>query len=163
MNLFEFIKKNIIILIAILIIIGILIFYSVREYRASKTIYQSKENEEYVMIPKTYGVNEYTTFNISLDTMLKIYFNDYKSIVINDMNEAYNKIDEEYRKIKFPTIESFREYLVKTNFINFKIDKYSTNEPIYTLYDEKGNMFIFKVEGVLQYKVYFDTETVEIR
>lgn len=163
MNLFEFIKKNIIILITILVILGILIFYSVREYRASKTIYQSKENEEYEMIPKTYGINEYVSFNISLETMLKIYFNDYKNIVLTDINEAYKMVDEEYRKIKFPTVESFKDYLVKTNFTNFKIDKYNANEPRYTLYDEKGNMFIFVTEGVLQYKVYFDTETVEIR
>ena len=160
----ELIKKNMFFVIAILIIIVCIAVNLIRNYRASKVTYENKAMvDDYVTVPKTYNVNEYTNFNISNENAIRIYFNDFKTLVRSNINEAYSKLDEEYKNKKFPNIDSFKNYLNSINFVNSEIEKYSMTSTKYVMYDKKGNMYIFRIDGVLQYKVYFDEDTVEIR
>lgn len=160
----ELIKKNIFLVIAVFIIIVCISYYFIRNYRASKVQYNSEAYiDNYVTVPRTYNVNEYTKLNISNENAVKIYFNDFKTLVMSDINEAYLKLNKEYREKKFPSIESFKNYLGSINFINSNIVKYSINSSMYKMYDNNNHMYIFKFDGVLQYEVYFDENTVEIR
>lgn len=161
MKLLDFIRKNIVIIIAILIIIGVLSYSTIKNYLGTRGIYVSRANDEYTMIPKTYKVNEYSNVNISTDTIIRIYFSDFKNTVRYDIENAYLRLDEEYRSKNFPTIESFQEYLKSINFENSKVEKYNISSSTYTVYDNFDNIYIFEVDGVLQYKIYFDKQTVE--
>ena len=156
MKLLEFIRKNIVVIIAVLIIIGVLSYTGIKRYLGTRGIYVSRANDEYTMIPKTYKVNEYANVNISTDTVIRIYFSDFKNTVGYAIDDAYSKLDKEYRDKNFPTIESFQNYLKSINFENSRVEKYSIDSSTYTIYDNFDNIYIFEVEGVLQYKVYFD-------
>lgn len=157
----EFIKKNILIIIAVLIIASISVYYFIRDYRASKTEYYDSIARGYVYepIPRVYNVNEYVNINISTISMIETYYNNYINLIRSDINEAYSKLDDEYGKTKFPTIDSFKNYIVSNNIGESKIFKYnitsSKKGTLYIVYDEKYNVYVFVVNGVLQYTVYF--------
>ena len=163
----EFIYKHKFILVAVLIAIVAISIYSIRYYRASKTLYKSKADDEYQMIPKKVGVNEYTNINISTDTIVRMYFSDFRSYVKSDGDISYYKLDEEYRNKRFPNIEDYKNYIQMLNIANAKIAKYSVEKinekTVYVVYDTHNNYYAFKVEGVLNYTVYLDKDTVEIR
>ena len=163
----KFIYKNKFIITAILIAIIIFASYFIRDYRASKTIYKSRMEDEYVSIPKTYGVNEYVIVNVSADTLIKQYFTNFKVEVQSNIDKSYLKLDEEYRNKRFPNIEEYKKYVQSLNLYSAKPVKYKIYNKegykIYTVYDNNDNYYAFKVKGVMQYTLYLDDYTVEIR
>lgn len=163
----KFIYKNKFIITAILIVVIILAYNLIRDYRLSKMTYQSRQDEEYRYIPKTYGVNEYVNVEISNDMLINYYFTNFKVMVQNDINKAYLKLDEEYRNKRFPNIEEYKKYIQGLNLYSAKPVKYKVFNKegyrIYTVYDNNDNYYAFKVKGVMQYTLYLDDYTVEIR
>lgn len=164
----NFLKNNIFIIIIIIVFIFVIGFYAIREYLASKSIYTDSTltDSKYEMIPKTYGINEYAPVLISDENMAKIYLNDYINIVNTNTEESYYLLDEEYRNTKFNSLD---EYLLYTKTIkNYSHDvssyykKVVDDYIIYGIYDEYGDFFGFKTNGVMQYVVYLDEYTIEI-
>lgn len=158
-------NKAISILFVVLIIIGA--FYLIRWFLASRTEYIESylRDEEYVMNPKTYNINEYSITNISDEKMSSIYLLDYIHLIYSDIDNAYNLIDESYRNEKFGSVDNFKKYIDSVNISNIMSKYYILNKgdyDIYGVYDSNNNLFIFKVNGVMQYSVYLDDYTVEI-
>ncbi|MBR6690833.1 MAG: hypothetical protein IKL65_05825 [Bacilli bacterium] len=162
----EFIKKHKYTLLLFLVFIVIMSAYFLREYLASKSIYNESylDGEDYIMTPKTYGVNEYSVINISDEQMASIYFNDFNSHLNTDINYAYKLLNVDYRNLKFGTVDNFINYINSLNYNNMTIDRYSINSDrdIYTIYTKDGNKYIFKISSVMEYEVYLDDYTVEI-
>ena len=75
----KIIKKNKLLSLLILVFMVLLLVYVVREIMASRDIYNESylNGKDYSMIPKTYGVNEYSPMNISDERMAEIYLNDH--------------------------------------------------------------------------------------
>ncbi len=162
-----FISKNRLLVVLIVIFIGLLGFYVVREYIASKHIYKPaySENDKYNMVPKVYGVNEYSIVNISDEYMSKVYLIDYVNQLRTDMTAAYNLLNKEYRDKKFGSVSAFQDYINKSHYSNTLSKYYSEiigGHNVYGAYDSYNNLYIFKTDGVLQYEVYLDDYTVEI-
>lgn len=124
-----------------------------------------KKEKEYVHLKK-YMANEYIPTYISHNDMAKIYLNDYLFNMRYDEKNAYDLLDGEYREAKFGSFEKFSNYISNLRMKQIKMKKYSKYSKgkyiIYKVYDEEDNLFIFKTNGVMQYKVYFDDSTVEI-
>lgn len=164
----EFIKKNKFILIVVIFVLVLVAVYFYREYKASKEIYYESylDDKEYVMIPKTYGINEYSPVNVTDEQMAKIYLNDYTQNMYFDKEYAYNLLDEEYRIKRFGDISSYIEYVNSLDHLLYTVERYYVErdgkQRTFWIYDQAGNLFVFKVEGVMQYKVYLDDSTVEI-
>lgn len=164
----NFINKNKSFLVLGIIILVFLSAYFYREYRASKEIYYESylDGKDYIMIPKTYGINEYSPINVSDEQMAKIYLNDYIKNMHFDIEYAYNLIDEEYRIKRFGNISEYINYVNTLTYSSYKVKKYHVDSKgkykIFWIYDDNDNLFIFKTEGVMQYKVYLDDSTVEI-
>ena len=162
----KFIKEHKILFILISIFALLLLMYLLREFIASREIYNESylDGEDYIMNPKTYGVNEYSLVNIDDEQMCNIYLNDYKNKLSDDINYAYQLLNEEYRNKKFGSIENFINYVNNFDFSGLNIYKYSINsdKSIYKIYTENNNTFIFKVNSVMEYEVYLDDYTVEI-
>lgn len=163
----NFIKKYKKTFLLVLVFVVLLAFYLIRNFIASRTIYNESylNGEDYIMNPKTYGVNEYSPVNISDEQIATIYLNDFKYNVYNDINYAYNLLNQEYRNLKFGAIDNFVNYVNNLNYNNMVVDKYSVsadNEFI-TVYTKDNNKYIFKVISVMEYEVYLDDYTVEIR
>lgn len=162
----NFIKSHKKTFLIVLLFIVLLLFYFIREFIASRSIYTESylNGEEYIMNPKTYGVNEYSPVNITDEQMANIYLNDFKYNLYNDINYAYQLLNEEYRNLKFGSIDSFVNYINQLNYNNMVMDKYSisSDNEFITVYTKDGGVYIFNVISVMEYEVYLDNYTVEI-
>lgn len=153
-------KYNVItfIIIFILILFSILIVYKFNKK-------DNKNYEEEFNYLKNYQDNEYMPIYINDESMAKIYFNDYKFYLINNIDEAYDLLNPNYRDKRFPSINAFKEYVNNLD-LNITIDSYEKKELndkiVFYLYSENKLIIIFSTEGVMQYEVYFDENTVAI-
>ena len=163
----EFIKKNILLIILVLVFILLASYFLIRNYLASKSKYidSSISEETYEMVPKTYNVNEYTNVIISDDDMVRIYLNDYLNSVRNNIENSYYLLDEEYRNARFNGVNNYINYINNLKIYN-SVDRYYKKSVdgyvIYGVYDSNGNYYVFKTNGVMQYSVFLDDETIEI-
>lgn len=159
------IKKHKTIFLLVLLFIILFSIYFIREFIASRDIYTESYGEDYIMNPKTYGVNEYSIVNITEEQMANIYLNNFKSYLINDVNYAYQLLNEEYRNKKFGNINNFIDYVNTVNKNSMVLDKYSIidgQNKLYMLYTKDNKVYIFKIISVMEYEVYLDDYTVEI-
>ena len=157
-------NKNKYIWLLVLIIIGLLIYHGIRIYQSKKTIVPSDKNIDYIMNPKTYGVNEYNLVNITDRQLATIYLNDYRNYLKKNIDQAYELLNEEYRSKKFNNIEEFKTYINTININNMSVEKYniSDDKKIIDVYISDNDRFIFKIKNILEYEVYLDDTTVEI-
>lgn len=115
---------------------------------------------------RRYEANEYIPTHVSYEELAKIYLNDYVYNMRYDITKAYELLDSEYKEAKFNSIDDFSLYIRNLTNGNIKMKKYIKyargKYMIYKVYDENGNLFIFKTNGVMQYSVYLDDDTVEV-
>lgn len=156
-------KKSYIWLV-VLVIIGLLVFYGIKIYRSKKTLVPTNNYINYTMNPKTYDVNEYNLVNINDRQLAAIYLNDYRNYLKNNIDQAYELLNEEYRSKKFNNIEEFKTYINTININNMSVEKYniSDDKKIIDVYISDNDRFIFKIKNILEYEVYLDDKTVEI-
>lgn len=156
-------KKSYIWLV-VLVIIGLLVFYGIKIYRSKKTLVPTNNYINYTMNPKTYDVNEYNLVNITDRQLAAIYLNDYRNYLKNNIDQAYELLNEEYRSKKFNNIEEFKTYINTININNMSVEKYniSDDKKIIDVYISNNDRFIFKIKNILEYEVYLDDTTVEI-
>lgn len=156
-------KKSYIWLV-VLVIIGLLVFYGIKIYRSKKTLVPTNNYINYTMNPKTYDVNEYNLVNINDRQLAAIYLNDYRNYLKNNIDQAYELLNEEYRSKKFNNIEEFKTYINTININNMSVEKYniSDDKKIIDVYISDNDRFIFKIKSILEYEVYLDDTTVEI-
>ena len=116
-------------------------------------------------IPK----NDYNTFsfvNIENATIIRDYLSNYKDKIAKDIATSYDMIDEEYRNIKFPTLEEYELYINKNmqELLSISFTKYLVNKKAeYTEYiciDNKGNYYVFRENAIMDYKVLLDNYTI---
>ena len=115
--------------------------------------------------------NTYNTFdykNITDETYVTDLFNQYKDNKMNDYEEAYKRLNDEYSKKRFGTYQEFENYAKNRarESLEMQLSKYQvTNYEGYTQYtciDENNNYYIFYVTGVMQYTVILDTYTIDL-
>ena len=117
------------------------------------------ENREY---------NKYRFKVVDNETYCKDLVSDYKDRLIYDLENAYNMLDEQYRKAKFDSFVEFEKY-VQNNYnklITINIKKYGkdpTEDYIqYVFEDRQGKEYIFKEETTMKYSVILDTYTLDL-
>lgn len=111
--------------------------------------------------------NDFTYKNVEKGIIISDYYNRYIDLLKNDISKAYMMLDDEYRKERFPNIDSFREYVndvILSKDANIKTYKCNKNESYdeYVCKDEFGRTYIFRTTSINQYKVILDTYTVPI-
>ncbi len=116
------------------------------------------ENNEY---------NELVYKNITDEYVAINYVKQYLQYMLNDVEKAYDILDEEYRNKRFGDINNFKEY-VKDNqeeFQKINIKQYLVNSyndyKEYVCKDQYENLYIFKETGIMKYIVALDTYTIE--
>lgn len=152
-------KKNYTIVTSIIIvllfvgtIIGIFVFYKVP---------RGQEEFDYL---KDYQDNEYMPVYISEEKMAKLYYSDFLTIVKTDLQSAYDLMNYEYKKKRFPSFGSFQSFIGVYN--NLTPESYSIvrkdDKEIFYIRLTDGNEIIFVTTGVMIYEVYFDDDTIPI-
>ena len=155
-------RNKILLILGIVVIIAIVVIKIIIDN--NNLSINSNETDEYEMIYKKYNINEYSVINISDEQLANIYLNNFRYYLFNDIEFAYNLLDEEYRNIKFGSIDSFREYVNNSKYSDYTIEEYSvaTDKRFIEVHILNDKKIIFKINGVLDYTVYLDDITVEI-
>lgn len=122
---------------------------------------KSTDIDKYYDEIKDYGVNEYIPVMVNDEQMSRKYLNDFKNMLIYDLNGSYELIDYDYRNERFSSIDEYKNFISSLDLSRMtELDKWATYEvngyKYYDLYDKIGNRFIFKTNGVMQYEVLFD-------
>ena len=157
-------KKIIIVCLSLIFIVILIVVLSNYNFGEDKNI------EEDYGIKEHYEINEINYLYISTEDVIRKYFNDYKNILINNKEEAYNLLNKDYREKRFNNYNNFLSYLDKnvTEYTySLAIDKYSVSsvsgKKIYNVVANNKNQFIFKENSIMNYEVYLDDYTVEIK
>jgi len=107
----------------------------------------------------TYVQKEYTEEDIC-----EQYMTMYKALMLSNTNEAYKYLDNEYRNLKYGSLQEYKDFIISNNddINDFEMKAYSINENRYVCKDGKDNFYIFNVNKVLDYTVVLDTYTVDL-
>ena len=113
-------------------------------------------------------INEYADIAITNQEIINIYFDEYKKRALFKPEEAYNLLDEEYKKEKYDTFAKYKEYLDKNKekIENSLIEKYSVENhddyTQYTLVDNYDNTYIIKEKSVMNFTIELDDYTTNL-
>ena len=107
----------------------------------------------------TYVQKEYTEEDIC-----EQYMTMYKALMLSNTNEAYKYLDNEYRNLKYGSLQEYKDFIISNNddINDFEMKAYSINGNRYVCKDGKDNFYIFNVNKVLDYTVVLDTYTVDL-
>lgn len=157
-------KKIIKILLTIVITLA-LILLGITLYNKYTKNDNNIVDEGHALIPKKYQVNEYSLVNIDDKQIANIYLIDYRNELIENREIAYKHLNGEYRIAKFNSIDEFNDVINNYNIINIYLKKYAFSEDrkFLKVYFSDIDSFIFKINGILDYEVYLDDTTVEMR
>lgn len=103
--------------------------------------------------------NSFEYVAVSGEEMCKKYLEDFKLKELSNPQEAYSMLDEEYKQQKFPTFESFQEYINnnKEKIQSAELAKYEVNRKDdyteYTLVDTNNNSYTVKTTGIWDYTI----------
>ena len=122
--------------------------------------------DENIDIPQgTYNNFEYEYINNV--KQMEIYLEDFVFEIFNNIENAYNLLNEEYRLQRFGNINEFVEYITeKQNQIrNIKIVQYSvedeTESKVYKGTDEYGNYYHIIENAYMEYEIILDNYTMQ--
>ena len=135
----------------------------------NEEVYQnaiSKEENSDLCEIESNDYNKFSYMQISNTTRATLLFNNYKQIINEDIKEAYNMLDEEYREKKFRNINDYENYIKNNTSLKYAvISEFNITENSkytqYTCLDQYGNYYIFKEKSVMDYKVLLDTYTID--
>lgn len=110
--------------------------------------------------------NKYIENNITDQMMAQYYLYDYGDKVINNEEKAYELLDEEYKKNRFPDYEEYKKYIEKSKkrynllqLSEYSIEKYEKYIE-FICKDQYGDIYIFKDTGIMKYTLQLDDYTL---
>ena len=104
--------------------------------------------------------------NINDESIISNMLRDFKDKAMNNPEEAYNMLDEEYKQARFSDYSAFENY-IENSEINYALisqytKKYGEDVTRYMCTDQNGNTYIFYVTDVMKYTVILDTYTIDL-
>ena len=160
-------NKKIVIVCILIVFVGVISYFIINRDTNTEYIYQDDDRITYL---RNYGVNEYIPIYVEESDVVVKYLNDFKNTMISSVEISYNLLNEEYRNKKFGNIEKYREYvnnvLSKSTYsMEVEVYKiiYSNGVKFFDIYDKSGYHYIFKENSIMDYEVYLDNYTIEIK
>lgn len=161
-------KDKKIILVCLLLILGVVGLVYLNDYSKIKNSEGILENREEEI--KRYEANQIIPVYMEEYDMVEKYLNDYKNLLLTDVNEAYSLLNEEYRNLKYSNIDDFYSYVNSIKSValyQLTVDKYSVRiidgKKFFDIYGTDGNRYIIKEISIMNYEVFLDTYTLEIK
>lgn len=121
--------------------------------------------DDFVPFPqKKVGVNEYRVASVSDSDMIKMYFNMYIGELLENIESAYQRLDDESKLEVFPNIDSFRskvvlltnDYKVVPEFSGYTTSKADDGKVLYIVKDKRDNIYTFRIDAAMKYTVTFN-------
>ena len=122
------------------------------EYNKSNVLENEQGQEKIIKLNK---YNKYNLLYLSEKQIANKYFLNYKNKLLNNVENAYNLVDEDTKKNKVDNINKFKE--ITQNIQNANLKKYSIslnngNKEIICITDNDMKI-TFKISSVMEYKV----------
>ena len=158
-------KKTLIFCVILILVTGVIIEFINNKEKifGNPVIY-----EEYVI--DKYEANTYIPVYVTETDMASKYLNDFKYLLMNNLEEAYNVINDSYKEVKYANYEDFEKKIINeysVAFYTMSVEKYSVlnrnGYKFYYIYDKRGDLYIFKEISIMDYEVYLDDFTVSIK
>lgn len=118
-------------------------------------------------IPRN-GKNNFKYETVTSEDMCRIYLEDFTKLELQNIEEAYQLIDEKYREERFPTIEEYQKYvegckeLIETGVLaKYSVD-YRDDYTEYVLVDNYNNSYILKETSIMNYTIMLDNYTIKV-
>lgn len=113
--------------------------------------------------------NNFTYVRITDNEMANKYMENLKELLLYYEDDAYNKLNIEYSKLRFEDEKNFKKYLtdIKTKTQLMQLSKYkveaNNNYTDYICSDRYNNYYIFREEdGIMRYSVFLDSYTINL-
>lgn len=127
--------------------------------------YEKKINSIKKISIENNGYNSITKSDlINKEQICVIYLSDFLGLLSNDINEAYDLLSDDMKKI-YTTSDSFNNY-IRNNFNLFssiadkcRVDK-TDDKRVYTVIDDNQNTYVFTEESIMNYNVDFNLKKV---
>lgn len=111
--------------------------------------------------------NQYEYISVTDKMMANSYMEDYAELVLNNAQQAYEMLSEEYKKKRFPTWQEYENYIRTSEkdykmlrLMSYKVNK-KQNYTEYICEDQYGNRYIFEEKGVMDYTIQLDDYILE--
>lgn len=160
-------NKKTIMFCVFMLIISVFIYIVVNRDDKVELLYESDNNLTYL---KNYKVNEYIPVYIEEADMVIKYLNDFKNSMINNVEYSYNLLNKKYREKRFGSLDNYVKYInniLSTSTFTMEVDVYKVirdgKYKYFDVYDINGNHYIFKELSIMNYEVFLDNYTVEIK
>ena len=114
------------------------------------------------------GTNSFEAETVTSEQMCRIYLEDFTQLELNNPEEAYNLIDEEYKKERFPTFEDYQKYIegykdvIQTGALYQYATDYKDDYTEYILVDNYGTSYTVKETSVMNYTIKLDNYTIKV-
>lgn len=151
-------RKNFVyIVLALVLIVFVGIIYVLRQSE-DQPILQDDDSQNMTFL-KNYQINEFVPVYVSEEQMANVYLNDYIQLMLYDREEAYEKLNDSFKKVSFQTFEDYNSYVedLLRESVDFSLKSSSVqstkNGKVYTILDNSGNSYTFEVTGVMVYNV----------
>ncbi len=134
----------------------------------SKTYETAKEGNIEQEETKQNSKEGFEYLTITEEKMCRIYLERFSELQINKPKEAYELIEETYKKERFPNYKNFEEYVtkLKTQIQEGVLSKYSVQHfddyTEYTLVDTFNHSYTIIATGVMNYKIRLDNYTIKV-
>ena len=148
---------------------SLIILFIIGFYLLSDNNNTSEYETNYEFIGK-YEANMYTPVRVNEKDMANKYLNDFKYLLMNDLDRAYEVINYRYRNKKYENIDVFKkniedEYSVL--FYSMTVKEYSGvrkgDYNYYYIRNNRDDLYIFKELSIMNYEVFLDDYTVEVK
>lgn len=138
----------------------VIVNYTNGAYSVINEINESKEYDGDIVQDEN---NKFEYKNYSEEDFVKEEFMDYKYTLLNELDEAYSKLDNEYKAERFNNIQEFNNYIEekRTQIENSIVVSYEyIDDNQFIVQDDYGNQYVFIENSFMNYNVRLDNYTV---
>lgn len=146
---------------------GCLAILPLEEKTYQNVINGIQEIERKSIKPNEY--NMYFATNYFGEKLYRKYFEDYIKKALYDIDEAYELLDSEYRKVRFNDekelfenyITDKKEQLEQASMVSYSISYNGYDIESIVIKDNFGNYYIIKENAILDYTIQLDNYTIK--
>lgn len=138
----------------------VIVNYTNGAYSVINEIDESKEYDGNIVQDEN---NKFEYKNYSEEDFVKEEFMDYKYTLLNELDEAYLKLDNEYKAERFNNVQEFNNYIEKkrTQIENSIVVSYEyIDDNQFIVQDDYGNQYVFIENSFMNYNVRLDNYTI---
>lgn len=138
----------------------VIVNYTNGAYSVINEIDESKEYDGDIVQDEN---NKFEYKNYSEEDFVKEEFMDYKYTLLNELDEAYSKLDNEYKAERFNNIQEFNNYIEEKrtqieNSIAVSYEYIDDNQ--FIVQDNYENQYVFTENSFMNYNVRLDNYTI---